>query len=187
MSVPSLTGAWVGRRRAWTLAGCAALLVLVYLLGWTAYAANGLSALGRIEQRPPGASGRALGAEYRLLSLTRTDEIRGQAGSDDSEIAVANATWVVAEIEVVRIQETKDYYCSFELVGPDRRRWDPDPPSVQRTATSFCRAEDLPLGRPGRVEVIFNIPTAFVDRIYGVAVPDAGSRRATPVLRPPSP
>lgn len=185
MSLPALTDAWVGRRRAWVLAGCAGLLVLVYLVGWTAYAANGLTVLGRLDQRAPGEPGTALGAEYRLLSLTRTDEIRDEESPDRSAVAAGNATWVVAVVEVVRRQEQEDYYCSFELVGPDRRRWDPDPPLLQRTLTSYCRAEDLPLGRPGRVEIIFEVPTAFLDRIHGVAVPDAASRRATPVLRPP--
>lgn len=184
MSLPALTGAWTGRRRAWLLAGCAGLLVLVHLVGWTAYASNGLTALGRIDQLAPGQPGTALGAEYRLLSLTRTDEIRDQESTERSEVAGANATWVVAVVEVIRRQDVPDYYCPFELVGPDRRRWDPDPPLLQRTLTSSCRAEDLPIDRPGRVEVIFTIPAVFLDRIYGVAVPDVASRRATPVLRP---
>ena len=186
MSMPSLTAAWVGRRRAWLLAGCAALMVLTYLLGWTAYATNGLSALGRLQQLAPGQSGTAIGAEYRLLSLQVTEQIRDQEYPDKSEIAGANAAWVVAEIEVVRREAKPDYYCSFQLVGPDRRRWDSDPPTLQRTLSSFCREEELPVGRPGRVEVIFNIPSDYLDQIYGVAVPDASSRRATPVLRPPA-
>ena len=179
-----MTGTWTGRRRAWLLAGCAALLVLTYLVGWTAYAANGLTALGRLEQLPPGAPGSSYGAEYRVRSLTVTAEIRDQNSPDRSEVAAPGASWVVAEIEVIRRDEVPDYYCSFELVGPDRRRWDPDGPLVTRTTTSFCKAEELPLGRPGRVEVIFEIPDVFLDRIYGVAVPDARSRKATPVIRP---
>ncbi len=183
MSMPSLTAAWVGRRRAWLLAGCAGLLVLTYLLGWTAYAANGLSALGRLQQLPPGQSGTAIGAEYRLLSLQVSDEIRDQESPNRSEIAGANTVWVVAEIEVVRREAKQDFYCNFQLVGPDRRRWESDPPTLQRKLSSFCKEDELPIGRPGRVEVIFNIPTAYLDQIYGVAVPDASSRRATPVLR----
>lgn len=185
MSMPTLTGAWTGRRRAWLLACCAFLAVLAYLVGWIAYATNGLTALGRLDQRPPGASGYAYGAEYRLLSLTRTLQIRDQ--DDDqgrSETATAGASWVVAEIEVTRREDVPDYFCTFELVGPDRRRWDPDPPLVTRTTTSFCKAEELPLGRPGTVEVVFEIPDAFLDRIYGVAVPDTRTREATPVIRP---
>ena len=57
MTMPSLTSAWAGRRRAWWLAGCAALMVLTYLLGWTAYAANGLVILGRLQQLATGGAG----------------------------------------------------------------------------------------------------------------------------------
>ncbi len=185
MSLPTLSDAWTGRRRAWLLTGCAALLVLTYLVGWTAYAANGLTALGRLDQLPPGAPGTALGAEYRLLGLTATEEIRDQENAAESEIAGADASWVVAEIEVVRRREVKDYYCVFELLGPDRRRWDPTrPSSVQRTLPSSCNAEELPLGRPARIEVIFSVPSRYLDQIYGVAVPDVSTREPTPVLRP---
>jgi hypothetical protein len=55
---------------------------------------------------------------------------------------------------------------------------------VTRTTTSFCKAEELPLGRPANIEVVFEIPDAFLDRIYGVAVPDTRTRESTPVIRP---
>ena len=191
MTLPSLTGAGagagVGRRRAWLMAGCAALAVLVYLTGWTAYATNGLSALGRLDQRPPGATTSFKGADIRVLSLVRTGELLDQqdpVSSEESTFPAVGASWVVATIEVTRRVEVPNFYCAFELLGPDRRRWEPESPVFGRTTTSLCRVEQLPIGRAGRLEVVFGVPDVFLDRIYGVAVPDAGTRKATPVLRP---
>ncbi len=186
MTMPSLTSAWAGRRRAWWLTGCAALMVLTYLLGWTAYAANGLVILGRLQQLEPGEPAIRRGAEHRLLRLTRTLDVRDSDGGEPG-ISGANASWVIAELEVTRRAAVPDFYCLFTLVGPDRRRWEPSPPSVQRTLPNSCREEEMLMGKPHRIEVIFAIPDRFLNQIYGVGVTDPTTRQATVVLRPPVP
>lgn len=184
MSMPTLTGAWSDRRRAWLLAGCAGLLVLIYLLGWTAYAANGLVILGRQRQLDPGQIATVRGADFRVLGLRQTKVARDD-DSDRFEAPVEGASWVVVDVEVTRRQDVPDFYCGFVLAGPDRRRYEPDAPAVTRLLPSTCRAEELPLGQPRRVEVFFVVPDRFLDRIYGLAVVDSSSREPTQVLRPP--
>lgn len=185
MSMPSLTGVWSGRPRAWWLTGCAALMVLTYLLGWTAYAANGLVILGRLQQLAPGETAVQRGADHRLLRLIRTEEI-SPVEYGEPATAATGASWVIAELEVTRRQAVPDFFCLFTLVGPDRRRWEPSPPSLQRRLPSSCREEEMPIGQPHRVEVIFAVPDRFLNQIYGVGLTDSTSRKPTLVLRPPA-
>lgn len=186
MSMPSLTGAWSGRRRAWLLTGCVVLMVITYLLGWTAYAANGLVIMGRLQQLAPGETAVQRGAEHRPLRLVRTQEVLPFEYGEPA-VAGTGATWVIAEIEVTRREAVPEFYCVFTLVGPDRRRWEPSPPSLQRRLPSSCQEEEMPIGQPYRVEVIFSIPDRFLNQIYGVGLTDPTSRKPTLVLRPPPP
>jgi hypothetical protein len=185
VSVPGLTDAWAGRRRPWLLAAIAALLVAIYLAGWSAYSTNGLVAYSRYEQQPPGAGVFFHGSDLRVLAITRTAVLAGR-GPDDGEgvDAAANLTWVVVDIEVTRRSVDDGFVCSFELLGPDRRRWAAaTSPASGRQLSTFCDDDDMRTGRPYRFQAIYSVPTRFENDLYGVVPTTA--EEPIPVLRPP--
>jgi hypothetical protein len=92
--------------------------------------------------------------------------------------------WLVADIEVTRRSDPEYFYCSFEVLGPDRRTWEDDSLGVSREVGSSCNKDSAPIGRTIQVQVVFQIPVRYVDQLAGVAVVDAGSRAARPVLVP---
>ena len=173
------------RRQAWLRACCVFLVVLIYLCWWTTYAVNGLSVYGRYRQLEPGVPASAMGAEFRLTSLVRTDELTNQI-TDEILPPMPNSVWVVARVEVERQVESDFFLCSFSLLGPDRRVWEKDSGFVSRDISSFCDGESAPLGRPIQVETVFQIPTRYVDQLAGLVVNDGASRDARPVMVPKS-
>lgn len=180
---PDRTGP--GRRRhAWLRAGCVFLVLLIYLCWWTTYAMNGLSAYGRYRQLEPGQPSAALGAEFRLTNLVQTAQLLNSSSGEVSS-PEPNTVWVVADVEVVRTTESEYFYCSFKVLGPDRRLWEKNSGYVSRETSSFCEKESMPLGKPVQVEAIFQIPIRYVDQVAGVTVSDGGSREARLVLVPP--
>ncbi|HEY5783788.1 MAG TPA: hypothetical protein VIT65_03335 [Microlunatus sp.] len=173
------------RRRAWLRAGCVLLVVAVYLSLWTAYALNGLTSHGRYRQYEAGAPASAMGAEFRLVSLVQTTQL---TNSITGEISAppANAVFLVARLDVVRRSDDPDLFCSFAILGPDRRNWEPNTAYVSRGLDSTCPREDMPpLGRTLPLEVIFQVPERYVGDLAGVAVDDPVSRGVRPVLTPP--
>jgi hypothetical protein len=172
------------RRRAWLRAACVFLAAGVYLNIWTTYALHGLTEYGRYVQHEPGASAVAMGAEFRLVSLVQTTEVTNSI-TDEIELPPANAVWLVARLEVVRHTEEEDLFCSFQVLGPQRRIWKPSSNYISRTESSSCDVETMELGRGYPLEVIFEIPQRYVGDLAGVVVNDPVSRGARPVLMPP--
>lgn len=172
------------RRLAWLRAGCAVLATLIYLCWWSSYAVNGLVAYGRFHQLAPGETAVAKGAEFRLTNLVQTDAL---VNSITGEVVAPapNTVWLVADIEVTRRSDPENFYCSFEILGPDRRTWEDDSLAASREISSFCDKESAPIGRTIQVEAVFEIPMRYVDQLAGVAVVDSGTRTARQVLVPP--
>jgi hypothetical protein len=172
------------RRRAWLRAGCVLAAVAVYLNIWTTYALYGLTDYGRYDQQEPGAVVAAMGAEFRLVSLVQTTELVSSSTQEVSSPAI-NAVWVVARIDVVRRSEDPNLFCSFAVLGPGRRVWDPNQDYVSRGTTGTCARGSMPLGSTWPLEVIFQIPERYVGELAGVALNDPVSRSARPVLVAP--
>lgn len=172
------------RRRAWLLTAVVGLVVLVYLTGWSVYA---LARTGEDRYRAlaPGAPATALDAEWRLLGLVRTDRLVASAGEPGH--AAAGSTYVVAELERTPTTATDFAFCTTALLGPDGRVWEPADfgSGVPSRDAPSCSTEDLEVGRTYAFEVVYLVPTAFVDQLVGVAVPDRSTAARTPVLRPP--
>ena len=173
------------RRRAWLWTAAVGLLVLIYLAGWTVYA---LAHTGEDRYRvvEPGAPATALDAEWRLLSLVQTTRLAASSG--EPGYAEAGVTYVVAQLERTPVTATDFAFCTTALLGPGGRIWDPADYSAglpSRDAPS-CSSEDLEVGRTYRFEVVYVVPTAFVDEAVGVALPDGSTAARTPVLRPPA-
>ena len=173
-----------GRRRAWLRAGCVLAAVAVYLNIWTTYALYGLTAYGRYDQQDPGSVVTAMGAEFRLVSLAQTTELVNSSTQEISSPAI-NAVWVVARIDVVRRSEDANLFCSFAVLGPERRVWEPSRDYVSRDATDTCTPDLMPLGGTWPLEVVFQIPERYVGELAGVALNDPASRSARPVLVAP--
>ncbi|SDT42674.1 hypothetical protein SAMN04488543_4325 [Friedmanniella luteola] len=173
------------RRRAWLLTAAGALVTLLYLLSWSVYA---LAHTGddRYRAVAPGAPARALSAEWRLLGLVRTPRL--VASSGEPGLAGAGATYVVAELERTPVEVTDFAFCTTALLGPGGRVWEPGDrgSGVPSRDTPGCSSEDREVGRAYRFEVVYLVPTAFVDQVVGVALPDRTTAARTPVLRPPA-
>ncbi|MDN5804419.1 MAG: hypothetical protein L0H26_07530, partial [Microlunatus sp.] len=172
-------------RRAWLRAGCVLLALAIYLTLWTAYALNGLTAYGRYRQLDAGAPAYAMGAEFRLAGLVQTTQLVNSI-TGDIVSPPANAAWVVARVDVVRQVETDFFLCTFEILGPDRRIWEPDTGSVSRGEPSTCDEESAPLGQTIQVEKIFPVPIRYVDELAGVVVADSTSRDVRQIMAPPA-
>jgi len=172
------------RRRAWLRAGCMLLAVAVYLSLWTAYALNGLTSHGRYHQYAAGAPVDAMGAEFRLVSLVQTTQLTNSITREITSPPV-NAVFLVARVDVVRRTDDPDLFCSFAILGPGRRSWGPNTDYVSRDLGSSCPREEMTLGQPWPVEVIFQVPEKYVGDLAGLAVNDPVSRAVRPVLTPP--
>jgi hypothetical protein len=172
------------RRRAWLQTAVVGLLVLVYLVGWAVYALAHTGA-DRYRALGPGVPATALGAEWRLLSLVQTTRLTASAG--EPGVAAAGATYVVASLERTPLAATDFLSCGTALLGPGGRIWEPGDFSlgVPTREAPRCSSEDREVGRTYAFEVVYVVPTAFVDQVVGVALPDRTTADRTPVLRPP--
>ena len=172
------------RRSAWLRAACVLLVVAIYLSLWTAYALNGLTSHGRYRQYDPGVPVTAMGAEFRLVSLVQTTQVTDSSTGDIS-VPPVNAVFLVARVDVVRRSADPDLFCSFAILGPERRTWEPNTDYVSRDLNSRCPLEEMTIGQPWPVEVIFQVPESYVGELAGLAVNDPVSRAVRPVLTPP--
>lgn len=170
------------RRRAWLLLGVVALVVLVYLTGFSVWAHTYTST--RYTQLAPGAAGTRGGAEFRLLTLTRSAEL-ADAGGGEPQVADAGATFVVAEVEVVRQVADEGFLCGVDLLGPGGRVWSATTVEVQRPVPS-CRSTEVAVGRPTRFESVFLVPERYADQLVGAALTDNSGPGRSAVLRPPA-
>lgn len=179
---PALSGH--RRRRAWLLAACAALAAATYLTIWFGYATSGLVSSARLEPVPAGATVASLDADFRLLSLRRSRELTSTSSSGNA-YAVAGAVFVVAELEVTPRRLEESLLCSAELVGPEGRRWEPGAGGfVLRVLPGYCDTAEMQVGRPYRMEQIYQVPSAMADQLAGVLL--LADRERTPrLLRPP--
>jgi hypothetical protein len=172
------------RHRAWLRAACVLLVVAIYLNLWTAYALNGLTAHGRYRQLEAGQPVTSMGAEFRLVGLVRTTQLVNSI-TDEVSTPPANAVWLIARIEVTRVNDDPDLLCAFEVLGPQRRIWEPDSGLVSRDAASTCDADAMPIGRAWPIEVVFQVPERYLGDLAGITVNDPTSRAVRPVLTPP--
>lgn len=171
------------RRRAWLVTAAVALLVLLYLTGWSAYAA--VHTGERYHQLAPGAPGSRMGAQFRLLSLVRTDRLTDREGGSP-QVADAGAVFVVAELEMVQQQEVEYRSCSdTDLLGPGGRLWEPISTEALRRVT-YCDSADTVIGQPYRFENVYLVPDRYAGAVLGVALTDALTPKRTLVLRPPA-
>jgi hypothetical protein len=168
------------RARAWIVFLIAISCAVMFLAIWTTYAATHV--YPRFEQQPAGATVTVDGNTYRLIRLTRTDQVMD---GDEAKPPSANTTWVVAELELT-IDHHKDVIgCELKLLGPGKRQWDPQT-FYDRAVPNYCGDSDHPIkpGVPWHFEQIYEVPTTFAGEIYGVAVIDHVSAAPTKVLRP---
>ena len=156
-------------------------LVALYLITWWAYAFTHLE--HRYVQLDSRRGVRVRGdddpgAEHDLRRAARRCE-RGRA-----EQPVAGATWVVAELEAQQAEGAAEFFCTFELLGPNGRTWKSEFPRTER-AVPACQGDDIKPGSPHRFEVVFQVPLADADQLSGITREDPDRPTRTPVLSPP--
>ena len=167
------------RRILFPVAALAA--VGIYLIWWVTYA--GIHFAPRFSMRPPGASGELAGASIRLLSLTRADQLADANGAQPA-VPEPGAVWIVAELEAVQHDSTKDFLCDTRLLGPEQRLWPNASLLRVSRALPYCDS-DLTVGKhPTRFESIFMVPTRYAGQLSGIALMDTYSAARTPVIRP---
>jgi hypothetical protein len=167
------------------LAVAAFAAVLIYLIWWVTYA--GIHFSPRYRLLPPGVSGEVQGTSVRLLSLTRSDQL-ANAGPGQPGLPDPGAVWVVAQLEALRHDPGKEFFCETELIGPEWRHWSTASlftasAGVQRE-TPACSL-DLAVGQPMRFESIFTVPARYADQLSGIALEDDSTAARTPVITPP--
>jgi hypothetical protein len=172
----------VSRRRSWLLLGVVALAVLAYLTIFSVYAYTHTAE--RYVQLAPGAAGHRGGADFRLLRLTRSVELADRAGGAP-QVADPGATFVVAEVEVVRQREDGTFLCGVDLLGPGQRLWGATTTEVERTLPS-CSSADVQVGAPYRFEAVFLVPDRYAGQLLGAALTDHSGPQRSAVLRPPA-
>jgi hypothetical protein len=155
-------------------------LVVLYLITWWAYAST------HLEQRyvplAPGAAYEFEGTTVRVLSMTTSDRLADTKGGDTP--ALPGAAWVVVELEAQRADGATEFFCTFDLLGPDGRVWKPEFPAAER-AVPGCRSDDITPGPAHHFEVVFQVPMGDTDQLIGIARVDQDRPTRTPVLRPP--
>ncbi len=170
------------RVRAWLVAAVAALLVLIYLVVELTYSTSHLDP-PRYAPVATGAVAHGRSADFRLLSLRRTDRW-GQESDGSPGTAEPGAVWVVAELEVTP-REREDYLlCTFTLVGTDRRSWPAEGIGPDHEGESCAPdPEDVAIGTTYPFVQGFQVPEQEADRLAGLALEVYGWR-AKPLLRP---
>ncbi|MFT4166706.1 MAG: hypothetical protein QM650_15820 [Microlunatus sp.] len=181
---------WPSRRRLWLRAACVIVAVLTYLNVWTVIAIQGLTDYGRYRQQEPGEPVHASGAEFRLVSLVQSSELMDEISGRPVPPAV-NAVWVVARIDVTRSDSDEPLYCDFQLLGPNRRIWDPSSTYVSRELERRCPSPTeakaaADSGPTYPLEIVFEVPENYAGQLAGVVVEDAISGGARQVLVPPN-
>lgn len=173
------------RRRAWLRTAVIGLAALVYLVSWTVYS---LARTGddRYRALEPGRTATVRGVEWRLLSLVQTTQLAASSG--EPGYAGAGATYVVAQLERTPAATSDFAVCTTALLGPDGRIWEPGGygPEFPIRDAPTCGSQDRVVGQTYRFEVVYLVPTAFVDGVVGVALPDRSNADRTPVLRQPA-
>jgi hypothetical protein len=168
------------RARSWLVFGVVVCATLIFLSIWVTYAATHV--YERFEQQPAGSSVTVAGNTYRLISLTRTDEV---VDGGESKPSSAHATWVIAELELTIPRKKDTIGCDLRLLADGKRQWDSQT-FYSRKLPNYCGDSDHPItpGQPWRFEQIYEVPTKFADQIEGVAVTDHSSAAPMKVLRP---
>ena len=152
--------------RRWLAVAVAALAVAVYLLAWTTYVRLHMSP-DRYVQLLPGASASSLGADFRLVSLQRTERLMGKYGGPNA--ADPGALWVLARLEVTPHALEENFSCSLLLVARDRTTWSTGITGVTRETPS-CTPDNPTPGRAYPVELTFQVPANRADDLVGVAL-----------------
>lgn len=165
--------------RAWLGLWTVVMVYAVFAAGWVGYATLRQSTV--VKQLAPGESlTTSEGSTFRVVSMMQTTTIPG--GYDGAFTAAPGATWIIVTYEVTR-SSTKEI-CPLELVGRDGRTWDYSTDVYGRPLDFTCL--DLEVGKPGLVEMIFQIPLAEADHLIGLHHQyEMDWRLRTYALRPP--
>ena len=169
------------RARSWIMAMIAFCAVLIFLIIWTTYGQTHVK--DRFEQLAPGATATVDESTFRVIGMKQTEVI---VDGHDNNPSAANTVWVIATMELTLSHKVKNFGCDLELVGPDKRTWEPKSDFYDRKLPGYCGDYDHPItpGKPWRFEQIFEVPTKYADRIYGVAAVYLGVAAPMNVLRP---
>jgi hypothetical protein len=174
------------RLRAWLAAALAVLLVLTYLsVEWT-YSSSHLPP-PRFHPVAPGAVAHGTYADFRLLSLRRTEhwghDTDGQPASPDP-----GAVWVVAELEITPRRHQDYVLCTSSIVATDGRSWAPVDLGPVHEGESCAPDEDdepVQLGTTYPFVAAYEVPEPEADHIAGIGI-ETYTWHAQPLLRPPA-
>jgi len=159
-------------------------LAATYLVAWGTYAYAHMNSTVRYTVLDPGQPVVLPAATVELVELTLARTLTSTYAIQGPTSADPGALWAVASMEVTITPGSTGPICIFDLVGPDRRLWEPAFGVSGRTLPGSCSDDEVPVGRPTRIEVIFQVPERDADQLVGVAVSSGSSWRQMEVLRP---
>ena len=159
-------------------------LAAAYLVAWGTYAYVHMNSTVRYVVLDPGQSVVLDSARVELVDLTLARTLTSKYQSQGPSSPDPGALWAVATMRVTITPGTTDPLCVFDLIGPDRRLWEPASGVTGRTLPSSCSDDEVTVGRPTTIEVIFQVPERDADRLVGVAVSGGDSWHRIQVMRP---
>ncbi|HEY0237992.1 MAG TPA: hypothetical protein VGC37_05065 [Friedmanniella sp.] len=171
------------RVRAWLAAAIAGLLVLGYLVGELTYSSSHLDP-PRFAPVAPGAPAHGRSADFRLLSLSRTEHWGQDTESGVGSLA-PGAVWVVARLEVTPRTHEDYLLCTLRLVSTDGRSWEPTSLGEPLHDGESCAPdpENVQIGTTYPFVLGFQVPADESDHLAGLGL-DLYSWHAEPLLRP---
>lgn len=172
------TGQWTQRQRSWATVVITLCAVLIFLSVWAVYAAS--HTYDRYRQLDAGASMKLRTTTYRVLKM-RQSKVVTDGGRDHP--ARANTRWVIADMRIIVSKKTGTPCTDLDLVGPGKRTWTSNSDFFHRKMPTYCN-DKIRVDQPFHYQLIYEVPTKFVDKIYGIGVDDASSSKPTKVLRP---
>ncbi|GAA3622180.1 hypothetical protein [Microlunatus ginsengisoli] len=171
------------RARAWLVALVVLALAATYVVVWGTYAYVHMSSSVRYRVLGPGQPATIASGTVRLIDLSLARTLSSTYESLGPSWPDPGALWAVAAVEVTLDPGRDDPLCVFELVGPDRRVWEPSFGVTGRKLPGSCSDDEVPRGRPTRIEVVFQVPEVDADGLIGVAVSGGDSWHRIEVLR----
>lgn len=175
------------RGRSWLLLLVAGCLVLMYVVIWGQYAVTHMS--DRYVQLAPGQPSELTVAntQFRVHKLARTDKIDDPSQPDEPAVPTPGTTFVVAEIEVLRVAESDVFGCQAKLAVEGVRQIElASVYTDDKDLPTTCYSDEVKVGEPYRFLAIYEVPLQYADQIYGIAVDYTDYGAPFQVIRPPA-
>lgn len=169
---------WSDWKRSWLITFSVGCWVFIFLTIWSVYAATHL--IDRYVPSEPGTMVTQDHQSYQVLDMRQTEVI---VDGEEQTTSNADTVWVVVDLEVTIDKKLDVVLCDLPLVAVGKRTWKSET-FYSREIPTWCDSEEFTVGKPYPVQLIYQVPTKYVDQVYGVVLEDPSSPAPSIVLRP---